>query len=152
MKTKTLYHGTSSLNLSCIKTLGLVPGHAKGGDAWARDHHMMVADLSKAREPSVFVSDEVGAAEDFARYAVEENGGDPIVVTLHVPQRVFETYVEDELFDSGDGAPHAWRAHSVDVAYVGEVLPVSQRETPNGFELLQLLRSALRSELRTGGL
>lgn len=122
---RTLYHGTSSVNVSCIKSIGLVPGHAKGGDAWAKDHHMGVAFLSRFREPSVFLADEEARAEDFAHHAVEEVGGDPVVVIVHVPERVFATFVVDELYEPEKDVPHAWRAHSVDVAYVAEVKPVA---------------------------
>ncbi len=121
---RTLYHGTSSRNLDCIKTIGLVPGYHKGGDAWAKEHHMPVAVLSKLREPSVFVAERVAEAEDFAKLAAREIGGEPVVVTLHVPEQVFATFYVDELFEQDDDGPHAWRAHHVDAEYVGEVIPV----------------------------
>lgn len=135
---KTLYHGTSSRNLSCIKTIGLLPGHAKGGDAWAKEHHWRLATEAKKREPSVFLADDAADAENFARLAVEEMGGDPIVVTLHVPEHVFATFVVDELFSPDGGTPHAWRAHRVDVAYVGEVRPA-----PRSPSLMQVLASLM---------
>lgn len=122
---KTLYHGTSSVNLASIKALGLVPRHAKGGDRWATEHHMRLAQFAKKREPSVFITDEAENAEDFAHYAVEEIGGDPVIIKLHVPEDVFSTYVVDELYDSDlMGKPHAWRAHSVDASYIVRVMHV----------------------------
>jgi hypothetical protein len=138
--TRTLYHGTSSINLSCIKTIGLVPGHAKGGDAWAYDHHMQLAKRAKEREPSVFLADRRAEAEDFAVYAVEEIGGDPIVVILQVPEPVFSTFVVDELFArESDNTPHAWRAHSVDATYVADVLPVSKERQQKKQAIASLL-------------
>lgn len=135
---KTLYHGTSSHNLDCIKSLGLVPGHAKGGDAWAKEHYMpTLAKLSKLREPSVFITDQANEAEDFARYSVEEIGGDPIIVTLHVPQELFATFVADELFEGR----HAWRAHSISAEYVGEVLPVADGPSPG--DLMAILAALM---------
>src|SRR5437870_608905 len=123
---KTLYHGTSSANLASIKAIGLVPGHAKGGDVWAKEHHMLLAVEAKHREPSVFVADHASDAKNFAHYAAKEMGGDPIIITLHVPQDVFDTYVVDELFEQDDDdTPHAWRAHSVPAEYVGEIRKVA---------------------------
>lgn len=138
---KTLYHGTSSVHLSEIKAIGLVPGHAKGGDAWAKEHHWHLAELAKQREPSVFVADEAKNASHFAHLAMEEVGGDPIVLTLHVPERVFATYLVDELFED-DGTPHAWRAHSVAPSYIGKVIPVDPNDVP-GFEMMDALVRAL---------
>lgn len=142
---KTLYHGTSSVNLSCIKSVGIVPGYAKGGDAWAKEHHRVLATFAKLREPSVFVADDVINAATFAHFAVEEVGGDPIVLTLHVPNKVFDTYTPDELYQRDeDGVPHAWRAHIIDAAFVGEVLPAPEDATD---ELIEALRAMLqRSE------
>ncbi|WP_316235023.1 MULTISPECIES: hypothetical protein [unclassified Bradyrhizobium] len=129
---KTLYHGTSSINLSCIEAIGLVPGHAKGGDAYAADHHMQLAKEAKKREPSVFLADDVVNASQFARLAVEEMGGEPIVITVHIPEKVFVTFVVDELYQTDpDAVPHAWRAHSIPAAYVVKVQkvpPVSPEE------------------------
>lgn len=119
---KTLYHGTSSNNLDCIKLLGLVPGHAKGGDAWAKAHHMLLALAAPPREPSVFLADDEDNATDFAKYAVEEVGGEPIVIVVHVPEKLFATFVVDELYqEDDDGTPHAWRAHAVPAKYVAAV-------------------------------
>lgn len=143
---KTLYHGTSSVNLDCIKTIGLAPGHAKGGDAWAKDHHMDLARRAKLREPSVFLTDTSANAEDFAHYAVEEVGGKPIIITLHVPEDVFNTFKVDELFEDDD-MPHAWRAHSVDVACVGAVHPVTTAPGPSLGDLRDALMSLLGDRL-----
>lgn len=139
---KTLYHGTSSVNLDCIKAIGLVPGHAKGGDVWAKEHHMDLAEKAKKREPSVFVAEARDDAEEFARIAVEEVGGDPIIITLHVPEKEFKTFVIDELFSQGD-KEHAWRAHSVPPSCIGEVLPVEAK--PPVMSLLMSLAAALQS-------
>jgi hypothetical protein len=121
---KTLYHGTSSINLDSIKTIGLVPGRANGGDSWAKHHRMQLARLASTREPSVFLADEPEKAEDFARYAVEEMGGEPIIVTVAVPEAVFQTYKVDELYHQDKRKAHAWRCPSVDASYVADVLPV----------------------------
>lgn len=122
---KTLYHGTSSVNLACIKALGLVPGHAKGGDRWATEHHMRLARFAKEREPSVFLADKSERAKYFAYIAVEEMGGDPVIIKLHVPEDVFATFVVDELYGSNPEAdPHAWRAHSVDASCIAQVIHV----------------------------
>jgi hypothetical protein len=125
VSTKTLYHGTSSLNLSCIKRIGLEPGHAKGGDEWAKDHHMLLAEEAEHRAPSVFLTDRKASATDFARAAVEEMGGHPVVITLQVPLAMFSTFTVDELFEQDDEEPHAWRVHSVPASCVAEVIPVS---------------------------
>lgn len=141
---KTLYHGTSSINLSCIKTIGLSPGHAKGGDAYAHDHHMLLAYAADRREPSVFLTDRANNAADFARYAVEEVGGKPVVITLHVPNDVFDTFMEDELYERDfDGKRHAWRAHSVDVSCVGEVRYVTPKQQPTFDQLVRVLSQLL---------
>jgi hypothetical protein len=122
---KTLYHGTSSRNLSSIRAIGIVPGRAKGGDAWAAANgRVTLAALSKRREPSVFLADAVDEAEYFARKSVEEMGGDPIVITVHVPEHLFAKFVPDELYHQSEASPHAWRAHRVDAEYVAEVVPV----------------------------
>jgi hypothetical protein len=141
---KTLYHGTSSHNLPSIKTIGLVPGHAKGGDAWASEHHWTnLAKQASKREPSVFLTDTEADARHFSHLAVEEVGGDPIIITVHVPEHVFATFVVDELYERDKQAtPHAWRAHSVDAAYVGKVLPV--QAGPDDFDLLTAIASLLQ--------
>lgn len=137
---KTLYHGTSSVNLSCIQTIGLAPGHAKGGDEFAKEHHWGVAERSAQREPSVFLADDEINAEDFARYAVEEMGGDPIIIVLRVPEPVFATFLVDELYaHDDDGRPHAWRAHSVEATYVAEVRPVAPEPPHRMLTLSELL-------------
>jgi hypothetical protein len=124
----TLYHGTSSLNLDCIKKVGLEPGHAKGGDVWATEHHMSVGKNSEHRGPNVFVALNKEQAEDFANIAAEEMGGDPIIIVLHVPEKVFVTFKVDELFAEDDyGKPAAWRAPLVPVACIGEVLPATKK-------------------------
>jgi len=126
---RKLYHGTSSVNLDCIKTIGLVPGYAKGGDAWAKEHHMLVGLLSSRREPSVFLAEDVINASTFACYAAQEMGGDPVVVELHVPEPVFKTFIPDELYSRDKRSkPHAWRAHSVDAAYVAEIVPIPKKQ------------------------
>lgn len=141
---KTLYHGTSSVNLDCIKAIGLVPGHAKGGDKWATEHHMRVAKFAKKREPSVFLADDVVNATTFAHYSVEEGGGDPIVIELHIPEAVFSTYVVDELYDHDDkGRPHAWRAYSVDAMYIVKVLRVPDDIEPTDDSLMLMLEQML---------
>ncbi|MGM5019250.1 hypothetical protein [Tardiphaga sp. 367_B4_N1_1] len=137
---KTLYHGTSSVNLDCIKTIGLVPGRAKGGDSWAKHHRMELAALAKSREPSVFLADEPEKAEDFARYAVEEMGGEPIIVTVAVPEAVFQTYKVDELYHQDKRKAHAWRCPSVDASYVADVLPVAP-EPPQKIAFRNLIES-----------
>jgi hypothetical protein len=143
---KTLYHGTSSVNLACIRSIGLVPEHAKGGDAWARDHHHdRLAARSAKREPSVFVIDDITNAERFARFSCEEMGGEPLLLTLHVPAHVFETFVVDEVYEHGpDGEPHAWRAHSIPAVYIVEVQPVPKMSEQDQFMnvLAQLLAEA----------
>lgn len=140
MNTVTLYHGTSSVNLSCILTIGLAPGHAKGGDAWAAEHHWRVARESAHRAASVFLADDPDDAVNFAELAVEEMGGKPILVVLHIPEDVFETFVVDELFDAR-GKPHAWRAPRVDAAYVAEVRPVQAKRSD--YQLMSTLTSLL---------
>jgi hypothetical protein len=121
---KTLYHGTSSVNLDCIKTIGLVPGRAKGGDTWAQQHRMQLARFANKREPSVFLADTASRAYDFARYACDEMGGDPVVITVVVPEAVFQTYKVDELYHQDPDRPNAWRTPSVSPHYVAEVKPV----------------------------
>lgn len=139
---KTLYHGTSSINLNCIKTIGIVPGHAKGGDAWATQHHMQLALLAEHRLPSVYLTDEVEDAEYFARIAVEEMGGDPIIVTVHVPVEVFTSYSADDLYETdSEGHTHAWMTHSVPVKYVAEVKPVKPETEEQQFT--NMLRTLL---------
>ncbi|MBW7970991.1 hypothetical protein [Bradyrhizobium sp. BR 10289] len=121
----TLYHGTSSVNLDSIRELGIVPGHAKGSDAYAKEHHMSVGSASEfLREPSVFVTTDLDYAKNFAELAVDEVGGDPVVITLHVPERSFASFKQDELSNEG----HAWRAHRVAPSCVGEVIPVKKTE------------------------
>lgn len=127
---KTLYHGTSSVNLDCIKAIGLVPGRSHGGDAWASEHHWGLAAKSAQRTPSVFLSDYIAHAEDFARLAVDEVGGDPVVIALHIPADVLATFVPDEL-SVQHGQVHEWRAPRVDSAYVGEVRPVAPNHGHN---------------------
>lgn len=125
---KTLYHGTSSVNLDSIKHIGLVPCHAKGGDAFAKENHWTLAKLAKMREPSVFVADEAKTVHKFAGIAVEEMGGNPVILTLHVPEAVFATFVVDELYqEDADDEPHAWRAHSVAPSCIGAVHPLSSQ-------------------------
>lgn len=121
---RTLYHGTSSVNIACIKTVGLEPGHAKGGDQWAGEHHMSVGRASLKRGPQVFVADLPVEANHFANLAVEEMGGDPVIVILHVPDDVFATFKVDELYarDKSE-APHAWRAHSISPSCIVDVTP-----------------------------
>jgi hypothetical protein len=149
---RTLYHGTSSINLACIKSVGLEPGHAKGGDQWANEHHMTVGKQSVKRGPQVFVAISQEQAEDFANIAVEEMGGEPVIIVLHVPEPVFRTFKEDELFSRGLGAtPSAWRAPRIPVDCIGEVLPAKKHEPFGGADLsdmgslLSLLRTALLS-------
>lgn len=142
MNTVTLYHGTSSVNLSCIRTIGLAPGHANGGDAWASEHHWRVARESARRAPSVFLADDMLDAGNFADLAAEEMGGDPIIVVLHIPDDVFATFVVDELFD-GRSKPHAWRAPSVDASYVVDVRPAPNRASD--FQRVSLLTSLLEA-------
>jgi hypothetical protein len=129
----TLYHGTSSINLDCIKKVGLEPGHANGGDVWATEHHMSVGKVSVKRGPQVFVSSVREKAEDFANIAAEEMGGDPIIIVLHVPAQVFATFHVDELFHSDlfDGEPEAWRAPRIPAECIGEVLP-AKKHAPFG--------------------
>jgi hypothetical protein len=147
----TLYHGTSSINLDCIKKVGLEPGHAKGGDQWANEHHMSVGKQSAHRGPQVFVALNRDQAEDFANIAAEEMGGEPVIIVLHVPERVFSTFKVDELFASGLDGPEAWRAPSIPVDCIGEVLPAKKHEPFGGADLsdmgslLSLLRTALLS-------
>lgn len=139
----TLYHGTSDRNLDCIKRLGLVPGHSKGGDAWAHDHHMNLVDAD-GRPPSVFVAIDVANASDFAKYAVEEIGGKPVIITLHVPEHVFSTFVPDEAFESSESThPVAWRAHSVPKACIGEVIPAP--DGPTAMEMRHTLFNLFKS-------
>lgn len=140
---KTLYHGTSSVNIDCIKKLGLEPGHAKGGDQWANEHHMTVGKHSMRRGPQVFVAADKDKAEDFANIAVEEMGGEPIIIVLHVPERVFVTFKVDELFES-DGGPGAWRAPRIPADCIGEVLPAKRHEPFGGdMDLVSALASLL---------
>jgi hypothetical protein len=145
----TLYHGTSSVNLACIKSVGLEPGHAKGGDQWANEHHMSVGKVSSKRGPQVFVALAKDKAEDFANIAVEEMGGDPIIIVLHVPDEVFVTFKVDELFHEDFGTPEAWRAPRIPAECIGEVLHIKKHEPRYGGDnlgdLLSLLRSALLS-------
>lgn len=139
---RTLYHGTSSRNLDSIKANGLIPGHAKGGDAYAKDHYKKLAALTTKRKPSVFVSDNIADASEFSRISVEELGGDPIIITLHIPEAVFQEYEVDELFEEDAMAnPHAWRAPHVDASYIGEVMAALTAD-PRG-HLLQLLTDLL---------
>lgn len=133
---KTLYHGTSSLNLECIKALGLVPGRAKGGDEWAKAHMRRLAFAARFREPSVFVADNVPDAAQFAHISVEEVGGDPIVITLHVPEREFATFVADELFETDPNEQHAWRVPSIPAKDIGAAQPAT--EDPIRRMLMQL--------------
>jgi hypothetical protein len=145
---RTLYHGTSSVNLDCIKSVGLEPGHAKGGDQWASEHHMSVGRVSAKRGPQVFVSSVRDKAEDFANIAVEEMGGEPVIIVLHVPAAVFATFHVDELFQSDTSAPQAWRAPRIPADCIGEVLPAKKHEPFYGADmgnLLSLLRAALLS-------
>lgn len=142
MRTITLYHGTSSVNLSCIKTIGLAPGHAKGGDAWAAEHHWRVARESAHRAASVFLADDPDDAVNFAELAVEEMCGKPVIVVLSIPEDVFETFAVDELFDGRD-KPHAGRAPRVDAAYGAEVRPV--RSQHSDYQLMSTLASLLEA-------
>lgn len=124
MDRRTLYHGTSSVNLPSIRSLGLVPGHAKGGDAWAKENDWSLAKTN--REPSVFLMDIANEAEQFAHLSVREMGGDAVVITVHVPEQVFVTFVPDELFSHNTERGHqAWRAHSVAPQYIGEVTHIA---------------------------
>lgn len=147
---RTLYHGTSSVNLACIKSVGLEPGHAKGGDEWASEHHMSVGKNSTKRGPQVFVALYKEQAEDFANIAVEEMGGEPVIIVLHVPDPVFRTFKVDELFEEDfGGSPAAWRAPRIPADCIGEVLPAKKHTPFNDAgdmgDLLSLLRSALLS-------
>jgi hypothetical protein len=127
----TLYHGTSSINLDSIKKVGLEPGHGHGGDQWATEHHMPTGKLSAKRGPQVFVALYKDQAEDFANIAVEELGGEPVIVVLHVPEKVFATFKVDELFESG-GSANAWRAPHIPAGCIGEVLPAKKHTPFNG--------------------
>jgi hypothetical protein len=129
----TLYHGTSSINLDCIKKVGLEPGHAKGGDEWANEHHMSVGKQSAHRGPQVFVALNLDQAEDFANIAAEEMGGEPVIIVLHVPEKVFKTFKVDELFEN-DGGANAWRAPRIPVDCIGEVLPAKKHEPFGGMQ------------------
>lgn len=144
---RTLYHGTSSINLDCIKSVGLEPGHAKGGDQWANEHHMTVGHQSVRRGPQVFVALYREQAEDFANIAAEEMGGEPIIVVLHVPEQVFVTFKVDELFSRGGaGLPAAWRAPRIPAECIGEVLPAKKHEPFGGdTDLLSALSSLFAS-------
>lgn len=144
---RTLYHGTSSVNLACIKSVGLEPGHAKGGDQWANEHHMSVGRTSVKRGPQVFVALDKEKAEDFANIAAEEMGGEPIIIVLHVPKEVFATFAVDELFQRDRySPPEAWRAPRIPAECIGEVLPAKKHEPFGGdIDLLNALSSLLRS-------
>jgi hypothetical protein len=132
----TLYHGTSSINLDCIKKVGLEPGHANGGDVWATEHHMSVGKNSAHRGPQVFVALNKEQAEDFANIAAEEMGGEPVIIVLHVPEKVFGTFKVDELFADGIyGTPEAWRAPHIPVGCIGEVLPAKKHAPFGGRDL-----------------
>ncbi|WP_368508137.1 hypothetical protein [Bradyrhizobium lupini] len=139
---KTLYHGTCSVDLASIKKIGLVPGHAKGGDAWAKDHMHQLARNAAKREPSVFVADNEPDAANFARLAAEEMGGDPVIIILHVPDHVFATFHVDELFDS-DMTPHAWRAPRVPAACIAAVKPIPKGHSD--FEVMSVLSSLMEA-------
>jgi hypothetical protein len=139
----TLYHGTSSINLDCIKKVGLEPGHAKGGDVWANEHHMTVGKQSVRRGPQVFVALDRDKAEDFANIAAEEMGGEPVIIVLHVPAKVFATFHVDELFHS-DGVPEAWRAPRIPPECIGEVLPAKKHEPFGGMQEANNLLSLLQ--------
>jgi hypothetical protein len=141
----TLYHGTSSINLDCIKKVGLEPGHAKGGDEWANEHHMTVGKQSAHRGPQVFVALNRNQAEDFANIAAEEMGGEPVVIVLHVPEKVFVTFKVDELFHEEDiGQPEAWRAPRIPPECIGEVLPAKKHEPFGGMQEANVLLSLLQ--------
>lgn len=132
---KTLYHGTSSLNVPSIKKLGIVPGHAKGSDAWAKEHHWGIAKLAAKLPPTVCLSDLHVKAEDFARLSVEELGGTPVVITIEVPAREFAKYEVDELFDPDAEHPHAWRAHAVSPLFITSVTAVTHKPSAHFLEM-----------------
>lgn len=139
---KTLYHGTTSVDLDSIHRFGLVPGRAKGGDTWAKDHMHQLARNAAKREPSVFVADNEADATNFARLAAEEMGGDPVLLVLHVPEHVFATFHVDELFDS-DIVSHAWRAPRISASCIVEVKPVPKGHSD--FEVMATLSSLLEA-------
>lgn len=126
---RTLYHGTSSKNVPSIKKLGLEPGHAKGGVVYAHEHHILgITEVDDEREPSVFIAESRDSAIDFAGIAVEEVGGEPVVLVLHVPDQKFAAFSVDEAF-SEEPSPgdRAWRTDHLDPSCIVKVEKVENR-------------------------
>lgn len=84
----TVWHGTSSKNLASIREHGLTLNHyGSGADHWAElNLGRRAVEGFKARPPAVYVSPNPLYAAQFAEYATQVNGGNPVVLKIDVPE------------------------------------------------------------------
>lgn len=125
----TLYHGTSSVNLPSILANGLEPGHRHGADEWAIERNLSVGWRSGLRPQSVFLATDIKDARHFANLSVDEVGGRPVVLFVHVPKSSVLKLKADErggssLYTLLTGTPQAYRVEeAVPAAWIAKEAP-----------------------------
>lgn len=91
------YHGTSSSYIQAIKKKGIVAKSSSGGDDWAKKHGYTVQTIKVAgQEVSVYVTNDLSQAENYAHIAAEMSGSNPAIVAIDVPSDAITMFKSDE--------------------------------------------------------
>lgn len=96
----TLYHGTAQSHLHGIGKEGIKPKGGEGGDLWAVQKHMALANPKYTRDPAVFLTDNKGTAGMFAKIASQVTKSRPVVLKVDVPDKELKKLKPDERFDA----------------------------------------------------
>lgn len=93
----TAFHGTSSDYVDLIKEHGLIPGKSQGGDSWAAKQgwNDCISEIGN-QKVSVYMTDKLRVADQYARYAAEMSGGVPVILEVSVPRSFIEKISKDE--------------------------------------------------------
>jgi len=83
------YHGTASDLEASIREYGLIPGKAKGGDAWAEKHGfglLLAMNGAFSRPAAVYLTPDITRAKQYAKIATEMHpGSQGVIFKVAVP-------------------------------------------------------------------
>jgi len=92
-----LFHGTTTAYRAAIKEQGLIAAKGKGADAWARKRGWTVQRVQVAGQAvSVFLTADLEMAKQYADYAVEMGGGEPVILQIALPADAADRLLADE--------------------------------------------------------
>jgi len=92
-----MFHGTSSDYIDSIKEHGLIPGKTQGGDSWAAKQgwNDCISEIG-SQKVSVYMTNKLRIADQYARYAAEMSGGVPVILEVVVPKSFIGKLSKDE--------------------------------------------------------